>query len=200
MTQQEKQEIKKAWVLLSAYYQVQLRDEVIAMYAEDVADLPFENIMNAFHDYRKNPKHTRCPIPAQIRAIVSPAEDDDSMAKEAAARIIAAVSKHGRMRPKEASEYIGELGWLCVQKQGGWWSVCNYVNDNPIGSFQAQIRDLAGAQIKLARAGKLDIPPALPSPDSNKQVGQIGDMVKQLADQKQLEPPKKKARDHTDGT
>ncbi len=189
MTLNERQEIKKLWALMSAYYQNPLRDEVILMYLEDVSDLPFSAVVEAFTTYRKNPKNIRVPIPAQLRTIVSPPEDDDSMAKEAAARIIAGVSKFGRSKPGEASEYIGELGWLVVQKQGGWWSICNYLNEGSISSLQAQLRDLAVAQIKLARAGKLNTPPALPVADPKGQK-KINSLVQELVEMKKFPIPK----------
>jgi len=179
MTHQEKAEVKKLWVILSAYYRQELLDEVILMYTEDVADLPFKMVYEAMHNYRRNPKNRRMPLPSEIREMVEPAHiDDDLIAAEAVARIITAVSKFGNPNSGEAEAYIGSLGWAVVEKQGGWLNICANMQAAEVGIFQAQAKTVAKAQLVLSRLGK-NRGPSLPQPIQEKII-ELGKDIKRL--------------------
>ncbi len=182
MNHQDCQTIKILWVQLSAYYQLSLRNEVLEMYVEDLAGLSAETISNAMSMYRRDPKNTRMPLPAQIRAICEPPVDDDSLARESVSRIIKAIRKFGYPSHTEAREYIGELGWRIVERNGGWDVLCENLTEDQVGIFQAQARDLAKAQIQFSRAGRIDEAPALPGPKNV----QMNELISSLADLKQL--------------
>lgn len=193
MNEKQKLELKRAWSKLSNYYQLSLSDDVILMYVDDVADLDFDRVNQVLTEYRRNPKNTRPPLPAHVRALIAPPEDDDAIAKEVAARILTACSKYGREEPGNAHAYIGELGWTVVQKQGGWWTTCLNIANNDGAIYQAQLRDLAKAQIYLAKRGELDVPPKIPSTESLRLSAQaepnktrVNELVRDLSDQKQL--------------
>lgn len=181
---ESRKQIKILWIKLSAYYQAQLRDEVLDMYAEDLSDLPVQKVLTAMNEYRRNPKHVRMPLPAQIRAICDPAVDEESLAKEAAARVIQAIKLFGYMRPDEAKEFIGDLGWGVVERRGGWRTLCEGLMEHEIPMFQAQARELAKAHLQLSKAGQLNKPIALPSSDSPKQLENI---INQLTSAKSME-------------
>ncbi len=186
MNNQDRQAIKILWVQLSAYYQLSLRNEVLEMYVEDLAGLSAETISNAMSMYRRDPKNTRMPLPAQIRSVCEPTVDDDSLAREAASRIVAAIRKFGWPSPNEAKEYIGELGWKVVERNGGWPPLCENLMEDQIGIFTAQARDLAKAQIQFSRAGLIDEAPALPGPKN----AQMNELISSLANMKQISRPK----------
>jgi hypothetical protein len=164
LTTDEKQNLKKHLALLGAYFQQQLPDPVIVMYAEDLADLPYPDVRRAMEECRREPKRRTMPMPADIRDRLTPAVTDGALALEAAARIVAAISKFGYYNARDSQAYIGEIGWLVVEKMGGWESICTSLTNKQMGTFHAQCRELAKAQIELSRAGKLDLPPALPRP------------------------------------
>ena len=86
--------------------------------------------------------------------------EEDS--REAAARIIAAVSRYGYNNPKEAEEYIGELGWHVVKLSGGWVNVCESLTNSNTPQLSSQYRSLALAQAKKSLSGRTK-PPALPA-------------------------------------
>jgi hypothetical protein len=145
MKNEQKARIAQIWAMLAAYYRTKLDDAVLMMYAEDVSDLDFESVQSALSGYRKNPKNKFMPMPAQIREMIQPLSvDPDSASREIAARITAAIPKFGWCNGQEAREYIGEVGWSVVQRQGGWAYVCEHhgMNIDPT-SFQAQVRELA---------------------------------------------------------
>jgi hypothetical protein len=163
MNSQETARLAQTFAMYAAYYRLKLDDEVLRMYAEDLVDLPLAPVIDALRAYRANPKNRVMPMPADVRAMLEPQLDDDAMAREAASRVMAAISKFGYMRGTEAREWIGELGWLVVQRYGGWQRLCESLGSElDIGTFQAQARDLAKTQAQLARAGRLDQPPGLP--------------------------------------
>ncbi len=155
MTQDEKNKVAVHMAYLAGYYGgKELTKPVIAMMIEDLEDLNFEDVMNAYKSYRRNPKHTAFPVPAKIRDIVRPTLTPETQANEAASRIRQAITKCGWPDPISAREYIGELGWQVVMRAGGWKYVCENhgVDLNPL-TFHAQARDLAKSMIETERAG-----------------------------------------------
>lgn len=183
-------EIKKIIILTAAYYGREIKPEVVAMMAEDLADLDPNAVKNAYNAYRRNPKNRTMPLPAQIREIVSPVIDDEIEARDAAARIIQAISKYGHNNQFLAREFMGELAWSVVNKQGGWQNLCESFQIAQTGIWQAQFRDLAKTQLALAKAGRLDLPPALPAsnvvqinaPTHQEKQRALAAMIKDLSD------------------
>jgi hypothetical protein len=129
---------------LSAYYAQDLSDSVLKMYCDDLVDLDFSTVSTAMSSWRLNPKNNRMPLPAQIRQMVCPEIDQDSVAREIASRVIAAVSKFGYTDPNGAKEYIGETGWEIVRRFGGWQYICENLGVTlDLTMLTAQVRDLA---------------------------------------------------------
>jgi hypothetical protein len=164
MNNEEIQKLKLLLSATSAYYGQQLRDDVLRLYVEDLVDLPFDAVAIAVKEVRRDPKTTRCPLPAQIRNRIQPVETDENQAMEAVARIISAVSRFGWNNSSQAREFIGELGWRLVTLDGGWMTVCESMNHENIGVYRAQWKNLALSQIQRARAGTIGDAPAIPSP------------------------------------
>lgn len=156
MSPDEKKEVKKLWTMLATYYGREVMDQVIMMYTEDVADMPFEAVKRAMHEYRRGPRNRTMPLPADIRQIAQPeAIGDELLAVDAAARILHAMVKFGYPNWKAAQEYIGTLGWMVVQKQGGWEQLCQSTKADDRLTFQKQARDIARSEIAIARTRRL---------------------------------------------
>lgn len=147
------------------YYEKTLSEPLLEMYLGDLADLPEAEVIVAYQAYRRDPKQRGFPLPSQIRSIVRPEISDDTLAREAAARIPEAIRMFGYASPKEAQFFIGDAGWSVVRRFGGWEYICENhgLNLNP-STFLAQARDLAKAHIELSKAGRLGEAPSLPSP------------------------------------
>lgn len=160
-------EIKRMLIALSAYYGQKFDDHVISMYAEDLADIPIDELKQTLLEIRRDPKITRFPLPAQIRAKTSNAIDSESRARECISRINTAVKRHGYMNSGAARDEIGPEGWRVVQANGGWMSICesDFIS-NP--GLQAQARQRAkdliehggallelGSSLSTERTGKL---------------------------------------------
>ncbi len=165
MTAQEKQQLKAIIIATSMYYGHKLEDQVITLYVEDLEDLEFISVIQAIKDVRRDPKTTRFPLPALIRAKICPPESREDIAREVAARIIQAVGLYGWNNPDRAKCFIGELGWLVVARQGGWRSICQEMNEDNKSIMQAQMRDLAHTLQNRSAQGTLDQAPGLPSPE-----------------------------------
>lgn len=140
MTQQEGLKVAQAFALTAAYYRVRIDDQILKMYAEDVADLPFDDVIKALGAYRRNPKNRQMPLPAHIREIIEPVETPESKAREIASKISGAVVKFGQPNENLAREYIGETGWAIVARRGGWSHICSTADSSQLYS---QIRDHA---------------------------------------------------------
>lgn len=123
------------------------------------------------------------PTAKQIIERFAPVLDDDSQAREAAARIIAAASKFGSYRHDEAKGFIGDLGWYVVTMQGGWSTVCSQLTYDNKPTLQAQWRDLAKSAMVRSRAGTLGQAPGLPERKIGGLVG-MSDIAKKLIEEK----------------
>lgn len=124
MTDAELKELKKGITLTASYYGRELKPEVIAMMAEDLSNLPFAKVSQAYLTYRRDPKNRTMPLPAQIRAIVDPQPTPEAEGREAVERIKLAIAKFGWPQGEAARAFIGEVGWRIVEGMGGWMRVC----------------------------------------------------------------------------
>lgn len=188
MTQEEMRQLKLLILSTVAYYGHSIQDDVLAMYVEDLADLPLPEVADALRAVRRDPKTTRFPLPALIRDRISPAETPDADARDAAARIVSAISSCGWNNPTRAKQMIGELGWYVVTMAGGWLTVCETLTHDNVGQLQAQWRELALSSIRRAKAGTLNIAPVIPHKRSeSKELGSIQEIIKQIPDMKPME-------------
>ena len=146
-----KQALKEAIILTAAYYGWNLSEPVLAMYLDDLEDLPTGEVIAAYRDWRKNPKNKAFPLPAQIRGMVRPEVDADAAAKEISARISGAIVKFGYANSPDARAFIGEVGWQVVERFGGWSHICQNhgVTIDPT-AFAAQARELAKGSLMYA--------------------------------------------------
>ena len=184
MTQNERNEIGITLVNMSTYYGKTIDKNVIKMMVQDLEDLEFLDVINAFTSYRRNPANIHFPLPAKIRAIVNPKQSPDALANESASRIRKAISDFGWNNSQQARDFIGELGWKVVERSGGWMHVCENhgLSLSPL-VFHAQARDLAKAICESEILGIGDQPIQLPNKSQNEQ---ITSFVAQLSEAKKL--------------
>lgn len=118
----------------------------------EAAGLPAELVLDAYFRWRMNDsRNTAPPTPAQIRAMIRPEMDPDGIAKELAARIVAAIKKYGYTFPAEARTWVGEDAWLIVRQYGGWDAICADMGATlDPQTFIAQSRDLLRARLQAA--------------------------------------------------
>lgn len=160
MTRDEAQKLKLLFLATAAYYSHEVKDAALALYVEDLADLPYEAVAGALAALRRDPKTRRCPLPADIRAKLTPESDPEAEATVIAGRILAAISRIGPYNVAAARQAIGEVGWQVVEGSGGWENLCQIDNDD-IGIHRAQWRSHAKAL--LQRGNVTPIRPALPN-------------------------------------
>lgn len=155
---------KQFWIQMAGYYRTRLDDSTVLMYAQDVSHVSIEKLQELFLKYRSNPANKFMPMPSWFIEQINPTHQDPKiLAREVASRIQAAISKFGYCNPIEAKEYIGSVGWMAVQRNGGWLSVCENVGVTVDPSiFYAQTRDLAESIIINAAKENFDKPIELP--------------------------------------
>lgn len=169
------------FVAMAAYYGHDIADAALQLYVEDLSDLEIGAIKYTLTQMRRDPKVRRMPLPAEIREMIRPAQiSDDDQAREAAARILTAISRFGWNNHERARAYVGELGWAVVQAQGGWMQLCEEVTDSRVGTYQAQWRDLAASIQRRSRAGQYGEAPSLPAPQSERMRGLIQAATRRL--------------------
>lgn len=173
-----KNQIIEVLEALANYYRTQLTPMQFAMYAEDLSCLSRDELIVACKEYRKNPANKFFPLPSALISIVRPVETELDLGQDVASRVIGAVAKFGSYRGTEAREWIGEIGWECVQRMGGWKTFCSELTEDNKGIFNAQIRGLAQTLAKKSKNGTLDQPQNFPTPIESQDVRKlIGDFT-----------------------
>jgi hypothetical protein len=150
-------------VLLAQSCEFDLSEPLIALYDQALEKNGYDKICLALKYILIN-RRTRDSFPSirEIQEIITPSMEAKDLATEAAARIIAAVSKFGRFNVKEAEAYIGEIGWQAIKLWGSWTGLCDQLTISNGSILMAQFRELASTVIKKAQLGLGDQPPALP--------------------------------------
>lgn len=141
MTEEQEKLIKKAIVLNAQFYGLELSASVLALYMQDLEDLPAEAILDAYRAYRQNPVNKTSPLPAQIRALIKPQANSRQIAQEIANRCFGAIRRFGYTKPQQARAFIGELGWRLIERRGGWVHHCQNTMESDIPILTAQFRD-----------------------------------------------------------
>lgn len=169
MTRDEKSKITQLYAVTAAYFRQQMPDEVLKLYAEDLAEHPYDDVFRALNAYRKDPKNRTVPLPSQIIAICRPDVDPLAYGREVAGRIVKAIGLFGWPQPANARAFIGEEGWRVVEERGGWMTFCQQhgVEIDP-NAFAAQARDRIADQVKAK--GVSQGLPALPAPELVKEI------------------------------
>lgn len=141
--------------------------ETVTIWLDSLNDIDHDLVHMALRKWFNDPKATRPPTPGQIREIIFPQMNERNEAVEAASRIVAAAPKfghQGKSNREAARAYVGELGWMAVERIGGWQYLCENLGTKvlPLTVAQAQLRDACEAIAKRAKAGLAELPPSLP--------------------------------------
>lgn len=133
--------VKEMIILTATYYSKTLSEPLLAMYCDDLEGLPAQKIIDAYRAYRRDPRNRSFPIPAQIRAMIENEPTNDAIAREIVARIVSAIGSFGWNNSSEAKKFIGQTGWLAVDRIGGWSYLCQeYGLTIQPGQFMPQIK------------------------------------------------------------
>jgi hypothetical protein len=168
MTNNEKTELAKIYAATCKAFDKSLEPDVLRMQIEDLSDLDFSKVVAALAKYRQDEKSITWPRAGKIRALVNPLMSRDSLANEAASRIREAIGLFGWPNGDQARKHIGELGWMVVERSGGWSYLCENhgVELQPL-TFHAQARDLSKAILESKEVGVLDQPIQIEKSESN---------------------------------
>lgn len=168
------QKLKEVIFLTAEYYNQPIRPEVILMFVEDFSGYRVEEVIKAYSQYRKNPKNTKAPLPAQIIALMNPEIDSKEIAIELSRKIDRVISKfgwnwqegvfiNGNIYFEGGGKYhwtfeeavkaeLGEVG-LHIVNSRGWTHLRNSANSMPEGTFIAQLREQIQSSVSLAKQG-----------------------------------------------
>lgn len=175
MSTKKLSELKTMWLGLSLYYRQQLNKDQVRMYAEDLQDLELSDVGRAIQSLRQDPTQKFLPMPSQVREkIIGNANED---AQDSASRILEAIARFGYTNISDAQNYIGELGWAVVVREGGWQSICERTKSDDIPILKAQWREMAKVFRAKSNRGNFLNPPKLLTDykkDNDKSLGHIG--------------------------
>lgn len=173
MNDNERKELAKQLIVLAEIYGRDLSRQALGFMLDQLNELNFEEAMNSLNKYCRDSKNRTFPTPGQLLAIAKPEASDIDNAAEVANRIIQAMSKYGWTQPEKAKQFIGEVGWLVVQREGGWGWICETTTEDKIPTLKAQWRVLASSLVNRSRSGQLDVAPSLPKPQNVTELKQI---------------------------
>ena len=156
MTNNEKQQIAKLYSSLAITYNRNVTNESIIMMVNSLSDLNFQQVFLVMQNWIAT--ETNFPLPVLIRNKIKPELNELDDAREVASRVISAISKFGSYSALEAKKYIGEVGWECVQRFGGWQNLCQEINADNINIMNAQLRDMSLSLIRRNKSGLMNLP------------------------------------------
>lgn len=170
-------QIMALFVALGEFYRIDVKRHHAEMYAKAVEDLSPDQISRAMEQVQRTSKFF--PMPSEIRELALGSPKDEAL--EAASRIIEAVSRYGWTNPERARSFIGELGWLVVERDGGWTRVCETLTNQNQATVKAQYRELAAALMRRGAAGLGNQAPRLTRSDNKQQLTSIAAMLPGIA-------------------
>ncbi len=178
LTNSEKTEVAKLYASTCKAFDKILDADVLRMQVEDLCDLEYLKIIQAFEIYRKDSRNITWPRANRIRDLINRKQSNESLANECASRIRSAVTKFGWPNEDLAKAYVGELGWKIVERSGGWMFICQNLGvELNLLTFHAQARDLAKSMLESNTAGNFDQPIALPSSKEKEQLTQVQNLL-----------------------
>lgn len=160
-----------------------LTPDIVELYDQGLKHLGYSKVSKAIiHVMLNRRANDRMPSIRDLRELVQPEVSPEQDAVEAVARIGEAMTKFGWANPKDARKFIGELGWVIVEREGGWESICEKTTLDKLPTLRAQWREMAKAVTARAKAGKLNEAPALPeAPGSAKVLALTSRIGKEMA-------------------
>lgn len=136
---------------------------LLAIYDESLRDLGYGPVCSAIKQLLTERREgDLIPAIRTIREKIKPEPTAKDDALDASHRVWEAIGKFGYSRQAEAREFIGELGWLVVEREGGWPAICEHSDVRHQTALKSQWRELAISLSARAKAGTLTLPPSLP--------------------------------------
>lgn len=199
MNRDEKlKQLKKLWVAFGFYWDKEINDIQTQLYAEDVSDLPFEDVVRVMQEMRRDPSIKSMPLPGMIRQRISPQPNSRNIAVDTCEKIKSALINHGWSWPlgiitddgrkyqgcrgkekkyfdhfEEALRFeVGDLGYEVILRRNGWSAVCEDISDpnsNP-ESFYAQMRESCQQAYEKLLIGNLHEPYELKKINKSNQI------------------------------
>jgi len=170
-------EIKKLIIEDAAFYDAQMNDVKLRLWAEQLADLSPADVREAMFKLRSE-GHRFQPMPAEIRKAIRPEMKIEAEAQVAVGRIFEAIRTFGYMQAAKAREFVGDLGWSAVQAYGGWENLCCSQDLGSYGTVRAQLRDYCEAALLRARQGRSNVQPGMIAGPEPKRLGGDGQEAK----------------------
>lgn len=141
MTAAEQQKLKALFVAMSLYYGHEIPDAALGLYVADLDDLSFTDVDRVLSEIRRDPKTRKCPLPADVRARLTPEIDPEAHAALIANEIVYAIARIGPYQTPKLSDEAMEI----VRLEGGWEQLCGAVTNDNLNICKAQWRGLAKA-------------------------------------------------------
>ena len=174
MTDAELRTLKEEYIKLAFYFQAKLPDPVLQMYAADLSHLPLAAVLRAMQALRRQPGRRTCPLPGDVAERAAPDKaSPDAQANDIAGRIVGSISRFGYTNEERARAHIGPVGWLIVERSGGWRHLCNTLTTAQGGTFYAQCRDQVRAQIQMGGVPETSADEPLRLPQGNARRGEL---------------------------
>jgi len=162
-------EYKKLVDSMANYYNHEINDDQFDMYVHDYSKYPLGVIRKAFHEYRIESPSNFFPLPCVIISRIENPRVDMDQVHVGMEKILSSLRRFGSYSPNQAKEFLGEDLWSCVERMGGWKTLC--LSD--IGSIQWTRTSLERIiKVKLERKRKEENFNLLIEEQDKKQIGE----------------------------
>lgn len=146
--------------LLAKVCDFQLPMELVLLYDKAMSRFGYDAAVAAIEAaILERRGHEKMPSIGDLAHRCSPQIDERGTAVEVSGRIIAAVTKFGWANARDAADWIGEVGWAVVDRNGGWESLCQSMREKDVPTWRAQLREQAASVIQRHKAGVLGAAP-----------------------------------------
>ena len=167
---------RQSLVALAELLDTKISKFKLDLYLDAVKDLSDDEFKAGYNELVLNFSYGRFPTPAEFRSAARPRLTPRQESIQILDRVKIAVRRFGWPQPELAKEFLGDMAWSFVERNGGWEHVCSDPNANVNDSTRyAQMRDACEAHVSAIRSGiDYDALPGSSSPRFNLLKGGVG--------------------------
>ena len=175
-----KKTFRKKLFMLATMCKEELKAEIAEMYEFSLEKYGWDKVCVVLDDFFLSARPYKFPVIADFVDKLSPPIKEKSEAMDIALRVKSAISKFGASNAEKAQNYIGEVGWYCVERWGGWKEICENLHVDQEHLFVAQFRDLAISIIEKSKQGRLELAPKFADFQIKGKLKQLTEKVKEI--------------------
>jgi len=148
-----KREFFELLKLIAKRSNTELAEFDIKFFMRELGDDWSTNLKGLESFFKKVYGRPRLPSPDEIKQEINPVcASEADIAIDIIGRIYEAIQMYGHSNAAPAILYIGEVGWVAVQRCGGWVNICQ-ANTDQITFIKSQLKACIISMLNLRKDG-----------------------------------------------